>query len=114
VRDEHPGADQLIADVSGWACIPGARGDPRSLGQDVVASVGELAQLFDGFVEVSALGGVPHRGAVQCAVEKLVRSGHWRKLSNVYKEGHRVTIRPQCLDCSHPRSLPYAIFAQTS
>jgi len=57
-EDEHPGADQLIADVAGWAGIPGARGDPGGLGQDVVTAVGDLAQLFYGFVEVAALGGV--------------------------------------------------------
>ena len=58
-EDQHPGTDQLIADVSGWAGIPEARGDPGGLGQDVVTAVGDLAQLFDRFVEVAALGGVP-------------------------------------------------------
>ncbi len=74
--DEHPSADQLIADVSGWAGVPGAGGDASGLGEDVVTAVGELAQLFDGFVKVAALGGVPHCGAVEGAVEKLIRGGH--------------------------------------
>ena len=56
-EDQHPGT--LIADVSGWAGIPEARGDPGGLGQDVVTAVGDLAQLFDRFVEVAALGAVP-------------------------------------------------------
>jgi hypothetical protein len=43
----------------------------RGFGQDVVAAVGDLAQLLDRFVEVAALGGVPHGGAVQSAVEQL-------------------------------------------
>jgi hypothetical protein len=42
-EDEHAGTDQLIADVSGWAGIPGARSDPGGLGQDVVAADGDLA-----------------------------------------------------------------------
>jgi hypothetical protein len=43
---EHPGADQFIADMTGWAGIPGARCDPGGLGEDVVTAVGDLAQLL--------------------------------------------------------------------
>ena len=74
--DEHPGGDQLIANVSGRPGIPRPRGDARSLGEDVVAAIGDLAQLLDGFVEVAALGGVPHRGPVECRVEQLGLGGH--------------------------------------
>jgi hypothetical protein len=42
--------------MSGWAGIPGARGDPGGLSQDVVTAVGDLAQLFDGFVEAATPG----------------------------------------------------------
>jgi hypothetical protein len=41
-----------------------------------VTAVGDLAQLFDCFIEVAALGGVPHRDAVKGAVEELVFGGH--------------------------------------
>jgi hypothetical protein len=48
--DEHPGADQLIADMGGWSGIPGAGGDPGGLGKDVVTAVGDLAQLLNGLI----------------------------------------------------------------
>jgi hypothetical protein len=32
-EDEHPGADQLITDVGGWAGIPGTCGDSGGLRQ---------------------------------------------------------------------------------
>jgi hypothetical protein len=57
------------------AGLPGAGSDAGGLGQDVVTAVGDLAQLLDGFIQVAAFGGVPHRGAVKGAVEKLIRSG---------------------------------------
>jgi hypothetical protein len=41
-EDEHAGCDQLIADVGGWAGVPGACGDAGGLGQDVVAAIGDL------------------------------------------------------------------------
>jgi hypothetical protein len=53
-EDEHPGTDQLISDVSGRAGIPRTRCDACSLGKDVVAAIGDLTQLLDGFVEVAA------------------------------------------------------------
>jgi hypothetical protein len=68
--------DQLIADVSVWAGVPGADSDTSGLGEDVVTTIGDLARLLDGFVEVAAFGGVPHGGAVQSAVEQLVLGGH--------------------------------------
>jgi hypothetical protein len=46
-EDEHPGADQFIADVDGWAGTPRARGNPGGLGQNVITAVSDLAQLFD-------------------------------------------------------------------
>jgi hypothetical protein len=60
----------------------------RCFGQDVVAAVGDLAQLLDRFVEVAALGGVPHGGAVQSAVEQLVLGGH----AQAYRKKIRFTI----------------------
>jgi hypothetical protein len=38
--------------------------------------IGDLAQLFDRFVEVAALGGVPHRSSVKSAVEQLILGAH--------------------------------------
>jgi hypothetical protein len=55
-KDEHPGTDQLIPDVTGWAGISGARSETGGLGQNVVTAVGELAQLFDGFDHNGASG----------------------------------------------------------
>jgi hypothetical protein len=56
-KDQHPGADQFIADVSGPTAYQGPGNDPSDLGKDVVTAVGELAQLLDGFVEVAPFGG---------------------------------------------------------
>jgi hypothetical protein len=39
----------------------------------------------------------------------MADNGILAEVSNVYLNAGRVTIRPQCLDCSHPRSLRYAI-----
>jgi hypothetical protein len=47
-EDEHPSADQLIANVSGRAGIP-RPGDACSLGKDVVSAIGDIAQLLDRF-----------------------------------------------------------------
>jgi len=43
-----------------------------SFSEDVVRAVGNLAQLFDRFRKVAFLGGIPHRGAVEVAVEQLI------------------------------------------
>jgi hypothetical protein len=64
-----------MADVS-WPGVPEPGGDTCSLSQDIVAAIGDLAQLLDGLIQVAAFGGVPHRGAVQSAVEELVSGGH--------------------------------------
>jgi hypothetical protein len=74
--DEHPGTDQLIADMCGRPRILRPGSDASSFGKDVVAAVSYLAQLFDGFVEVAALGCIPHRGAVERYREQLVFGGH--------------------------------------
>jgi hypothetical protein len=53
-----------MADVSGWPGVPEPGSDACSLSQDVVAPIGDLAQLLDRFVKVAPLGGAPHRSAV--------------------------------------------------
>jgi hypothetical protein len=63
---------------------------PAASAKMSLRAVGDLAQLFDRFVEVAALGGVPHRGAVKGAVEKLI----WRGHASVYRTGVRVGIDP--------------------
>jgi hypothetical protein len=35
-------------------------------------AIGDLTQLLDGFIKAAALGGVPHGGAVEGAVEQLI------------------------------------------
>jgi hypothetical protein len=57
----------------GWhtTCI-----DACGLGKDVVAAIGNLSQLLDGLIQVAALDGVPHGGAVESALEQLVPGGH--------------------------------------
>jgi hypothetical protein len=110
--DEHPGADQLIADVGGWAGIPGAGGDASGLGKYVVTAIGDLAQLLDRFVKIAALGGVPHRGAVKGAVEKLIRVDMPRAIEWVFDGlGRRVTqpiatLNQLPVDRRLPRSRP--------
>jgi hypothetical protein len=37
-KDQHPGADQLIADVGGWAGIPGAIPGVGNVGESATAS----------------------------------------------------------------------------
>src|SRR5215204_6556485 len=75
-EDQHSGADQLVAHMGGWTGIPRARSDPGSFGQDVVTALGDLAQIFDCFVQVAALGGVSHCSAVEGAVEELLGRRH--------------------------------------
>ena len=65
-----------MADTGGRPRVPRPGSDACSLSQDVVAAIGDLAQLLDGFVEVAAFDGVPHGGSVKCAVEKLILGGH--------------------------------------
>jgi hypothetical protein len=65
-----------MADVSGRAGVPTPGSDARGLGQDVVAAIGDLAQLLDGFIEATAFGGVPHRDAVEGAVEQLIGAAY--------------------------------------
>ena len=71
-EDQHSGADQLIPDVIGRAGIPRPRRDTCGLGQDVVAAVGDLAHLFDRFVQVRHRGRelwlVPPDELGECAV----------------------------------------------
>jgi hypothetical protein len=79
-QDEHPGADQWE-----WpAGIPRPGSNARGLGQDVVTAVGDLAQLFDRFVKVAALCGVPHRRAVKGAVKGLVRVDMFQAIEQVF------------------------------
>jgi hypothetical protein len=56
---QHRCADQLTADVRPG--VLGPRSDACSLSQYVVAAIGHLAQLLDGFVEAAAFGGVAMR-----------------------------------------------------
>jgi hypothetical protein len=58
--------------MSGWPRVPRPGLDARGLGKDVVAAIGDLSKLFDGFVKAAAFGGVPHGGAVEIAVEQLI------------------------------------------
>jgi hypothetical protein len=60
--------------MSGRAGIPEPGSDAGSLGKDVVTAIGDLAQLLNGFIQVAALRGSPHGGAVESAVEQQV--GH--------------------------------------
>ena len=39
-EDQHPGGDQLMANVCGRPGVPRSRGDPSGLGQDVVSAIG--------------------------------------------------------------------------
>ena len=93
-EDQHRGTDQLIADVSGRAGIPRPGSDASGLGKDVVAAIGDLAQLLNGFVEVAALGGVPHGGSVESGAEQLILGGH----AQAYRMQIRLrqTIRTGC------------------
>ena len=75
-EDQHSGADQLMPDVSGRVGVPISCSDACGLGQDVVAAIGDLAQLLDGFIEAAAFGGLPHGGAVEGAVEQLILGAH--------------------------------------
>jgi hypothetical protein len=75
--------------MGGGPRVPRPGGDPGSLGKDVVAVIGNLAQLLDGLIQVAALGGVPHCGAVKGAVEELVRGGH--------TPGYRMCVLHICL-----------------
>jgi hypothetical protein len=52
-EDQHRGADQLIADVSGRTGVPRPGSDAGGLGKDVVTAIGDLAQFLDGFVQVA-------------------------------------------------------------
>lgn len=81
-EDEHPGCDQLMADMRGRPGMPRTCLNAGGLGQDVVAVVGDLAELFDCFIEVAELGGVPPGGAVKSAVEKLIRGWTYSRVSN--------------------------------
>jgi hypothetical protein len=54
--------------------VPGSGFDAGSFGEDVISAACDLAQLLDGFVQVAAFGGIPHRGAVEGAVEQLILS----------------------------------------
>jgi hypothetical protein len=73
-RDRWPETSTGISPAStSNAVIPGG------LGQDIVRSVGEQAQLFDGFIKVAALSGLPDRSAAQGAVAELILGGHCPK-----------------------------------
>ncbi len=58
--------------MRGRARMPEACGEPGRLRQDVVAAIGDLAQLLNAFVQVAAFGGISHGGTVQSTVEQLV------------------------------------------
>jgi hypothetical protein len=49
--------------TAGIPVAPWAGSDPGGLGEDVITAIGDLAQLLNGFIQVAALGDVPHRGA---------------------------------------------------
>ena len=61
--------------MSGRSGVPGPDSDAGCLGKDVVAAIGDLAQLLDGFIQVAALDRATHGGAVESAVEQLVLGG---------------------------------------
>ena len=63
-----------MADVRRRAGVTSS--DASGLGQDVVAAIGDLAQLLDGFIKAAAFGGAPHRGAMEGAVEQLILGAH--------------------------------------
>jgi hypothetical protein len=42
--DHHPGGDQFVSDMSGRTGISGPGGDARSLGENVVPAVSDLAK----------------------------------------------------------------------
>jgi hypothetical protein len=63
--DHHPGGDQFVCDMSGRTGISGPGGDARSLGENVVPAVSDLAKLRNGLGKIALLGRVPHRGAVK-------------------------------------------------
>jgi hypothetical protein len=54
---------------------PRSCGDSCGFGQDVVATVSDVAEFLDGFVKAAAFGGIAHGSAMKVAEEKLVRSG---------------------------------------
>jgi hypothetical protein len=60
-----PAATRLMTHVRRRPRVPGTRGDTGRLSEHMVAAVGDLAQLLDGFIKAAAFGGVPHRGAVK-------------------------------------------------
>ena len=59
--------------------------DAGSLSQDVVTAISDLAQLLDGFIQVAALGGVPHGGAVEGAVEELSLVDMLQRIEQVFE-----------------------------
>ena len=44
-KDEHAGGDQLVTDMSGRAGVPGSGGDAGGFGEDMIATVTDLAEL---------------------------------------------------------------------
>jgi hypothetical protein len=56
--------------------VPPAGGDTGGLCEHLDMAIGYLAKLCDGLGQVTPFGGVPHRGAVQSAVEQLILGAH--------------------------------------
>jgi hypothetical protein len=83
---QHPGADQLKADVSGWAGIPRSRGDSGGLGQDVVTVISYLAspQLATDLAKDNFLQAATYCSEVECRMSRsrwlrrASRSRAWR------------------------------------
>jgi hypothetical protein len=102
--DEHPSANQFIADLRGRAGVPRADLDACNLGKDVVTAIGHLAQLFKGFVQVAAPGGMPYRRPLQSTEEELICGGHCPSVSNVDSIMLPLAIRRDRSARSHSRN----------
>ena len=70
--------------MSGRAGVRRPSSNACGFGQDVVAAIGDLAQLFDRFIEVASLGGVPHRAAVKGAVQEFDQVDMLRFIERVF------------------------------
>jgi hypothetical protein len=64
-HDQHSGGYQLMPDVSGGPGVPGTGGNANSFGEDVIAAIGDLAELGNGCGQVM-LFGWRGRQAVPC------------------------------------------------
>jgi hypothetical protein len=71
-HDQHSGGYQLMPNVSGGPGVPGTGGNANSFGEDVIAAIGDLAELGNGCGQVMLFWVAWAPGsAVQSAVEKL-------------------------------------------